>query len=248
MSDLMLRVLGPVAIEHDGVPVSSLGRTTTNLLATLLLSANTAVPADTLIDRVWDGRDPEHPRAALHSGVARLRRLLGGRVLETNSWAYLLRTDADHFDLLRFDELVRDGDRDREEGRLAAARRKYDGASSLVRGQLLGNVDSPFLRRHELPALIERYLRLTELQAEIGLLSGQEEAVVRDLYAARRAYPLHERTATLLMTALTRCDRRSEALRVYETLRRSLSDELGIEPGVPMNRLYLRVLRGENTP
>lgn len=246
MGEVTFRVFGPVDVLRDGVPVPALGRTTTNLLAALLLSVNDVIPVAALIDRVWDAYAPTHPRAALHSGIARLRRLLGGDVLETHSWGYRLRSDPDHHDLLRFDQLERAASLSLRNGRPEAALDSFDAAIALVREPLLGNVDSPVLQRQELPRLVERQLRLVEARAELALRLGRDEAaVVHDLSTVMRAHPFHERTAGLLMTALLRGNRRPEALRVYDNLRRSLSEELGIDPGEALRDLQLRILRGE---
>src|SRR5262249_37919952 len=53
---------------------------------------------------------------------------------------------------------------------------------------------------------------------------------------------LAERSQALLMLALSRSGRRSEALAVYDRTRRRLSEELGIEPGDRLQRLHGAVL------
>ena len=49
-------------------------------------------------------------------------------------------------------------------------------------------------------------------------------------------FPLRERLAALLMTALYRCGRRGEALAAYDTTRRILSEQLGLDPGPGLRR------------
>jgi DNA-binding SARP family transcriptional activator len=46
------------------------------LLATLLVSANQAVPVDRLVSAMWNGGAPRNARGQLHSCVSRLRRRL----------------------------------------------------------------------------------------------------------------------------------------------------------------------------
>ena len=55
-------------------------------------------------------------------------------------------------------------------------------------------------------------------------------------------FPLRERLAALLMTALYRCGRRGEALAAYDATRRVLAAELGLDPGPELARLQVQVL------
>src|SRR5262249_37980417 len=51
-----------------------------------------------------------------------------------------------------------------------------------------------------------------------------------------------------LMLALYRCGRSADALGCYERTRLLLGDELGIDPGPPLQRLYQQILRGDLEP
>ena len=67
------RVLGPIELwsadrQQDLGPARE-----RCVLAILLLTPGTIVPADTLIDRLWDSRPPAKARESLSAYVARLR-------------------------------------------------------------------------------------------------------------------------------------------------------------------------------
>src|SRR5207247_4252610 len=56
-------------------------------------------------------------------------------------------------------------------------------------------------------------------------------------------HPLRERLRMYLMTALYRSGRQAEALNAYKDARRSLVDELGIDPSAALQELERAILR-----
>jgi DNA-binding SARP family transcriptional activator len=239
------RVLGPVEVLRGGVPEALPGRTTTIILAGLALSPNRIVPNDTLIDWIWGARLPARPRAALQSGISRLRRLVGEDLVETAGLGYRLRAAAGQLDLVRFRELVATGARAVDEGAPERALASLDGALRLWRGFPLSNVDSPALHRDMLPGLTERYLRAVELRSHLGLRLGRYPAVVQELSVAVPQHPFHERLAGQLMIALVKSGRRADALAAYDRLRQALAEELGIDPSTALQALQGRILRAD---
>jgi DNA-binding SARP family transcriptional activator/tetratricopeptide (TPR) repeat protein len=242
MGDLAFRVLGPVEVIRDG-RVVPLGRgTLTDLLATLIMSPTQIVSTDILIDTVWHSRLPTHPRATLHSAVARLRRTIGGDFIETLPSGYRFRTDPDCVDMVRFEQLLALADRQHEaEGALAA----LSEAVELWRGAPLEDVGSPVLLNDAVPRLTELYLSACEKWAGLCLRTGRHDAVVSRLGALVDAHPFREQMIEHLMLALYRGGRQADAIAAYETLRRALGDEMGIDPGPALQQLHLKILRGD---
>ena len=72
-------VLGPLEVWHGDALVPIPAGRARLLLATLLLRANQPVPADELVDRLWDGvaPNPDRAKATLQMVVRRLRQALG---------------------------------------------------------------------------------------------------------------------------------------------------------------------------
>jgi DNA-binding SARP family transcriptional activator len=247
VSRLEFRVLGPVEVLLDGQPVPVRGRTTLAVLARLLLSANEVVQADTLIGSIWGSELPAHPRAALHNGVSRLRRLCGTSHVETLPSGYRLHGTPDQIDLLRFGELIQVAHRAGSAAKPEQALAALDQAVSLWRELPLGNVGSPGLRQEAVPWLTERYLRALEERAELCLLLGQESRLVEQLARVLDHHPFRERMVWQLMVALVRCGRRADSLAAYDSLRRALSDELGINPSPALQELHLKILRSDGS-
>jgi DNA-binding SARP family transcriptional activator len=52
------RILGPLEVDVDGVPVGIVGGKQAALLALLLLHANETVRSERLVEELWDGSPP----------------------------------------------------------------------------------------------------------------------------------------------------------------------------------------------
>jgi DNA-binding SARP family transcriptional activator len=239
------QVLGAVEVYRGGTLVPVAGRTAIVILAGLLLSANQVVPADAMFEWRWGSRLPASPRAAVQSGVSRLRKLIGDDVLETAPMGYRLVVSDAQLDLLRFSEHVAAASRAAESGAAAHALASLDAAIALWRGTPLRNVNSPALQREAVPRLTETYLRAAEQRAELCLRLGRNARVAQDLSGLVVRHPFHERLAGQLMIALVRGGRQADALAVYDRLRQALAGTLGIDPSAALKNLHTRILRAD---
>jgi DNA-binding SARP family transcriptional activator len=238
-------VLGPVEVLRDGRLVPPGGPTTLTLLAGLAVVPDRVVSVDTLIDYVWDAALPGNPRAALHNGISRLRRLLGQGSIDRLGRGYRLSVDHECLDILRFDRQLAAARHAIGRGRDDSALTALDEAIGLWREPLLGNVDSPPLHREVVPRLTERYLEAVETRAELYLRRGVPGALLEELAVVARAYPLREHLAGQLMIALARAGRRADALVAYNSLRCALREELDIDPTAALRDLHVKILRAD---
>lgn len=245
MTDIEVRVLGPIEVLRGGRQVAPGGPTTLTLLAGLAVAPGRVVSVDTLIDYIWDAELPDNPRAALHNGISRLRRLLGEGSLERLGHGYRLNVDPEGLDVLRFDRQLAAARQAIERGRDDSALTALDEAIGLWREPLLGNVDSPSLHREVVPRLTERYLEAMETRAELYLRRGVPGALLEGLAVVVRAYPLREHLAGQLMIALARAGRRADALLAYNSLRSALREELDIDPTAALRDLHVKILRAD---
>ncbi len=246
MVDVRFRLLGPVEVLRDGQPVALGGDTTLSLLTALLAAANRVVTVDELTAAVWGARLPAHPRGALRNAVARLRRSLGPEMVEFAEVGYRIRASPATLDLLEFECRVAEAKRVEGRGARERAIGALNDALALWRGPALANVSSEALHRDVVPALTERYLDVHEQRAELCLRTGRHRALAGELAGVVRQHPFRERLVGQLMRALNGADRRAEALTIYQTLRRNLREELGVDPAAAVQDLYLEVLRTDS--
>ena len=84
--------------------------------------------------------------------------------------------------------------------------------------------------------LEQERLAALEERIDADLEAGQDAALVGELEELVARHPLRERLRGQLMLALYRSGRQADALGAYQDARRTLVDELGIEPGPELQR------------
>ena len=244
-----IAVLGPVRlIDSEGKSREVGSHRQCVLLAVLVSRLGRTVRADELVEALWGDRLPDHPMAALQSRVFRLRRqLVAAEVgLDTDGSGYRLavgrdRVDAGHFEDLLVEASARSGEPTTAVGLL-------DEALGLWRGR-------PYLEVAAHHAVLAEANRLEELRADAaelraGLLLevGEATEAARSMEALMGEHPFRERPVAIRMRALARDGRHAEALRVFQGFRRTLADELGLEPSPELRRVEEDILRHELPP
>jgi DNA-binding SARP family transcriptional activator len=229
------RLLGPVVV-YDGATGTGIvpsGPKQRALLATLVIHAGERLSVDRLVEELWGDRPPSNAPNALHTHVARLRRLLpapGHEWISTLPTGYLLRLGRASTDVARFTSLS-------GQGRAAVpedprhATQLLGHALSLWHGQALQDSRNGPLCTAEADRLEEQRLTALEALYEANLNCGRCAESICDLERLTADHPLRERFYDLLMVALYRSGRQAEALGVYERARRRLVAVLGVEPG-----------------
>lgn len=238
---MRIQVLGPVrAFADDGAPIEVGGVMVRALLARLALAGGEMVSVDALVDGLWAHGGTVN---ALHGLVHRLRKALGGAgVVEGAAGGYRLHV---RVDAVRFEELARRGGRELAAGALHRAASVLDEALELWRGDALADVrDVPFAGTAG-ARLDELRVAAVEDRFEAELRLGRHGEILADVQAAAAAHPLRERLAGLLMRVLSASGRQSDALAVFEQVRRTLAEELGVDPSPELTKTHLAVLRGE---
>ena len=245
---MWLGVLGPLLVEHEGaqIPVSA-GRERL-VLGALLVQPNRVVSCDALIDAVWESDPPASAQVTLRNHIRRLRQTLGQVVaarIVTHHSGYLMEVGDEEYDLLAFTRLCRRGQAAAKLGDWPAAVKDLDEALSLWRGEPLADVCSPSVRSTEAPRIEELRLEALESRLDAHLALGGSGDLVPDLRRLVVRHPLRERFHAQLMLALYRAGRQGEALSSYQSARRVLADELGVQPGPVLQTLHTRILRAD---
>jgi DNA-binding SARP family transcriptional activator len=247
---VVVALLGPVEIGPAGGALAPLSQPRLRVLLGLLgVAAGRVVSAEALVDGVWGEEWSPVREKNLHALVYQLRRRLaavepgGGARLARAGPGYRLVLGAGELDVEAFSELAGRGRAAVRAGDAERARELFGQALGCWRGPALADA-APLCGRlaGEAARLEEARLAVTEERIAADLALGRHGEVAGELAGLVAEFPLREKLAGLLMTALYRCGRRGEALAAYDHTRRVLAEQLGLDPGPELAGLQARML------
>ena len=236
------RLLGPLDVRLGDRPVAIGGRKQRQLLAILLVNANSVVSTDRLIDELWAESPPETAATALQVYVSKLRKVLPSETLLTRPPGYVLEVDPESIDVRRFEHLVREASAALARGDAGGGAAMLHESLRLWRGSALAEFAFDAFAQPEITRLEELRLVAVEERIEADLALGRHAEVVGELEALLGQHPFRERLRAQLVLALYRCGRQAEALKAFQGARRALVDELGLEPSARLQRLERAIL------
>ena len=248
-------ILGPLEVRAaaGAVPIRrGLPRT---LLIALLLRPGQTVSSDFLVDLLWGATSlPRNPANALQIQVSYLRKTLAsaepdgaGRCWRRAPAATRCVVEPDRIDAHRFESSVKHV---HAAGRVAleAALQRTRWTRSTPRWRC-----GEATRSRTSPAWSSPAARSPDSTSCAGrrrnagstccFVSGATATRSGDLSELVQRMPLRERFHEQLVLALYRSGRQAEALRAYEHARRTLVEELGLDPGAELRDLERRVLQ-----
>ncbi|MFG2769549.1 BTAD domain-containing putative transcriptional regulator [Streptomyces sp. NPDC048350] len=239
-------VLGPLTVRTtDGHAVDVPEAKVRALLAALLVHVGQTVSADRLVDDLWGERLPGNPAGALQTKVSRLRRALaraepGAQTLvESRSPGYLLRISPEDVDSHRFADLTATAYATPDPRTRADLLTE---ALDLWAGDAFADLGDLEFLRTAAGRLEDQRLTAVEALAETRLELGEHQTLVGELGELAALHPLRERLRAVQLRALYRAGRQSEALAVYDGLRKQLADELGVDPGPELASVHRSIL------
>src|SRR5215216_2645709 len=214
---LEIAILGSVEPRVDGGVVGVPAGRQRALLTLLAVRAPEPVSAEYAAEALWPRAAPAEALRSLQVAVSRLRRSLGeaSSALESATSGYRLAVAADAIDARRFETLMTEAQEARVEGDARTARRLLDDALGLWRGPALADARYESFAQAEIARLEELRLVALEERIDARLSQGEHALVVAELERLAAGHPSRERLVGLLMLALYRSGRQSDALEVY---------------------------------
>ncbi|HEX6656847.1 MAG TPA: BTAD domain-containing putative transcriptional regulator, partial [Ilumatobacter sp.] len=247
---LDIRLLGPVEVLADGHSLELGGPQPRAVVAHLALEHGRVVSVERLVARLWGEQPPASPLASLQTTLSRLRRVLEPdrapgappAVIASEAPGYVLRLPPDAVDLIRFRQLALDGRRAAAAALHREARERFEAALAEWRGPALGGIGPDEVIAPIALSLEEERLAVVQDRFDVLLALGLHVETVAELSVAVTEQPLKEGLWSALAIALYRSQRQADALRAIDQARRTLIDELGLDPGPGLRELERRIL------
>ena len=254
MSKLELSFLGVFRVTLDGVPADSFESNKVRaLLAYLAVESQRPHARDALATLLWPDWPDSSARSNLRYALSDLRKTIGDRTAEP---PFLLitrntlqfNTESDHrLDVAEFERLVEASAVDLSTDDQMAALCQ---ALELYRGEFLEGFSVPEAAPFEEWVSLKREQLHRQHMGVLHDLAGAYEREGDISQALEPAWqqveiePWQEAAQRQLMRLLAMDGQRSAALAQYEDCRRSLAEELGVEPSHETTQLYENIRDG----
>ena len=260
MVHLSLSFLGPFQVTLDGVPVTKFATDHTRaLLSYLAVESRRPHRREALADLLWPDRPEQAARHNLRQALSNIRRVIGDRdaspafLLITRQTVQFNQASDYWLDVTAFTTLL-ETCKTHLHRRLEVCRpcmQRLEQTAELYRGNFLEGftlVDSrPFEEwvltqqewlHHQVMTVFRHLARYHE---QLGEYELAQRYTMRQL----ELEPWREEAHRRLMRLLAFDGQRSAALAQYETCRRMLAEELGVEPAEETTTLFAQIEAGE---
>lgn len=232
---LVVRLLGPLAVEVDGEPVRLGSVKQKAILAQLALRGGQIAQLDELVAGLWAEDPPATATNTIQVHVSALRRALGraGSLVQNRPPGY--RLEGADVDVMRFERLV-------EEARRGAAEKWRDALDQWTGEAALADLTEVPFAPGVAARLDELRLTATEELIERELALDNHVKYVPVLTELTGKHPYREAFWRQLMLGLYRSDRQSEALATFRKAANVLADDIGIDPGPALAAMHTAIL------
>jgi LuxR family transcriptional regulator, maltose regulon positive regulatory protein len=252
-ADLNVRLFGAVEIFRDPArpftPDAWVTRRARDILCFIASRRHRRASKDTIIDTFWGEADFGSVEKNFHPTISHIRKALNSnQPLKQN---FLLYRDGDYqlnpefsyrIDTEEFDRLVTEGDAARRAREQEAYVKSYESAAELYRGEFMQGTYDEWAEEQR-SYYREQYLRLLEILAQVAQKADDWPRSMSLAHRILREDPFREDVHCHLMRAHAAQGNRVAVREQFETLRKLLRKELGVEPAAETQRVYKELLK-----
>jgi DNA-binding SARP family transcriptional activator len=224
----------------------------------LAMHPDQLVSAAVLIRELWSEQPPVTALRTLQTYVLSIRKALSkitgfkpvdvaDQLLVTQDNGYCLRSCDLRLDWLDFMRLADQGRRSLRSGDSGTGIGELEQALGTWRGSVLTDVPTGTVLESRRLMLEEARLDTIEALIDARIEAGLHQEVIAELAALTSEHPYHEGLHAQYMRALALNGRRAAALEIFVRLRTRLIDDIGIEPGYPLQQLQRTILNSHKS-
>jgi DNA-binding SARP family transcriptional activator len=240
-----IQLCGRFVLEFDGRRIESAlpSRQGRLLFAYLALHRDRAASRPELVDALWPYATPSAAPASLTVLVSKLRAVLGAELLTGRTELRLNLRSGARIDVEEAFAAVHEAQSAVALGEYRRAWGPALRAQFIARRPLLPEHDTPWLNdwRQRLDDIHDRALEAYAASC-LGIGGAELPGAERAARHLVQRSPLRETGYALLMRALAAQGNVAEAMRVYDTARSTLDQELGVTPGQAIQEVHARLL------
>jgi DNA-binding SARP family transcriptional activator/tetratricopeptide (TPR) repeat protein len=253
VTDLTINMLGPVEIFRD--PARSLAadawttKRARDILCFIASRRHRRASKDSIIDTFWGESDFDAIEKNFHPTVSHIRKALNSnQPLKQN---FLLYRDGDYqlnasfsysIDTEEFDRLVAEGEAARRAGQQERYVESYEKALALYRGDFMQSVYDEWVDEHR-SYYREQYLRILESLAATAEKLKEWPRALDLAHQILRDDSFREDIHCTIMRAHAALGNRVAVKEQYESLRKLLREELGVEPVAETQKIYRDLMK-----
>jgi DNA-binding SARP family transcriptional activator len=250
--DLTINMLGPVEIFRDPArPMAADAWTTKrarDILCYIASRRHRRASKDVIIDTFWSDAEFEVVEKNFHPTISHIRKALNSnQPLKQN---FLVYRDGDYqlnqnfsylIDTAEFDRLLSEGEAARRAREFERCIISYESAIALYRGEFMQGSYDDWVEEQR-TYYREQYLRMLE---SLAAVAQKMEDWPRSLDLGQqilREDPFREDIHCMMMRAYSATGNRAAVKEQYETLRKLLQKELGVEPVAETRKVYKELM------
>jgi DNA-binding SARP family transcriptional activator len=248
VTDLSIRMLGPVEIVRDPSRPLAVDAWTTrrsrDILCFITSRRHHRASKDKIIDTFWGETDFEVVEKNFHPTVSHIRKALNSnQSLKQN---FLLYRDGDYqlnpefsyeIDIEEFERLMGEGEKARRARNFDECIQFYEAAVAVYRGEFMQGSYEPWVEEQR-TYYREQYLRLLEALAAVAQKEADWPKAMQIAQRILHEDQFREDLHCLIMRGHAALGNRASVKEHYESLKRLLQAELGVDPAPETKKLY----------
>ncbi|HMF55820.1 MAG TPA: BTAD domain-containing putative transcriptional regulator [Pyrinomonadaceae bacterium] len=252
ITDLTINMLGPVKISRDPArPLAAdawVTKRARDILCFIASRRHRRASKDSIIDMFWGETDFEAIEKNFHPTISHIRKALNSnQALKQN---FLLYRDGDYqlnpefsyrIDIEEFDRLVMEGEQARRSREFARCIEFYEKAIAFYRGEFMqGSYDE--WAEEQRSYYREKHLQMLEALTAVAQSAEEWTRSLQLAHEILRDDPFREDIHCMIMRAHAALGNRMAVKEQYESLRRLLKKDLGVEPVAETQKVYRELI------